>query len=74
MAKSEKELNELKQEIDKVTKKLQELSDEDLEKVTGGCRTNDDCNDCIFGITPEYCNDPRKFDPDYCFVARSGLI
>ena len=36
MAKSEKELNELKQEIDKVTEKLKELSAEELEKITGG--------------------------------------
>ena len=34
--KTEKELNELKEEVEALNKKLHELTDEDLARITGG--------------------------------------
>ena len=36
MSKSKEELNELKKEVEAVNEKLHELTDEELEQVTGG--------------------------------------
>ena len=36
--KTKEELNEIKEEIEKLDKKLRELTDEELEQVTGGCK------------------------------------
>jgi bacteriocin-type signal sequence len=36
MAKTEKELQELKEKVEEVKKELKELSDEELEQVSGG--------------------------------------
>ena len=36
MAKTKEELNKLKEEVEAVNEKLQELTDEELEQVTGG--------------------------------------
>ena len=36
MSKSKEELNKLKEEVEAVNEKLQELTEEDLEQVTGG--------------------------------------
>ena len=36
MAKTKEELNELKEEIETLSQKLGELSDEEMEEVTGG--------------------------------------
>ena len=36
MSKSKEELNKLKEEVETVNKKLQELTEEELEQVTGG--------------------------------------
>ena len=36
MAKTQEELNNLKKEIEALNKKLEELSDDELEQVTGG--------------------------------------
>ncbi|MDO4809780.1 MAG: ComC/BlpC family leader-containing pheromone/bacteriocin [Eubacteriales bacterium] len=36
MSKSKEELNELKKEVEAVSEKLQELTEEELEQVTGG--------------------------------------
>ena len=36
--KSKEELNKLKEEVESVNEKLQELTDEELEQVTGGRR------------------------------------
>ena len=36
MSKSKEELNALKEEVETVNEKLQELTEEELEKVTGG--------------------------------------
>ena len=36
MSKTKEELNELKEEVESVNEKLQELTEEDLEQVTGG--------------------------------------
>ena len=35
--KTKKELNEIKEEIETLSRKLRELTDEELEQVTGGC-------------------------------------
>lgn len=37
MAKTEKELQELKEEVQALDAKLSELSEEELEEVAGGC-------------------------------------
>ena len=36
MSKTKEELNELKEEVEALNKKLHELTDEELEQVTGG--------------------------------------
>ena len=36
MSKTKEELNKLKEEVEAVNEKLQELTDEELEQVTGG--------------------------------------
>ena len=36
MSKTKEELNKLKKEVEAVSEKLQELTEEDLEQVTGG--------------------------------------
>ena len=36
MSKSKEELNKLKEEVESVNEKLQELTEEELEQVTGG--------------------------------------
>ena len=38
--KTKEELNALKEEAETVSKKLQELSEDELEQVTGGMKTN----------------------------------
>ena len=38
MSKSKEELNKLKEEVEAVNEKLQELTPEELEQVNGGCR------------------------------------
>ena len=37
MSKSKEELNEIKEEVEVLNNKLQELTDEELAQVTGGC-------------------------------------
>ena len=39
MPKTKEELNQLKEDYKKLTKQAQELSEEELENVTGGCTT-----------------------------------
>ena len=39
--KTKEELNEIKEEIEKLDKKLQELTEEELEQVTGGDKAKD---------------------------------
>ena len=39
--KTKKELNEIKEEIEKLDKKLHELTEEELEQVTGGGKPKD---------------------------------
>ena len=36
MSKTKEELNKLKEEVESVTRKIRELTDEELEQVTGG--------------------------------------
>ena len=38
MSKSKEELNKLKEEVDAVNEKLQELTEEELEQVNGGAK------------------------------------
>ncbi len=40
--KTQEELNQLKEDYQKLTKQAQELSDEELQNVTGGCQTYSD--------------------------------
>ena len=42
MAKTQEELEQLKQEYEEISKKLKELTDEELEIVTGGMYTGGD--------------------------------
>ena len=42
MAKTKEELNELKQEYELLKSKLNELSEEELKQITGGCDDWDD--------------------------------
>ena len=44
--KTKEELNEIKEEIEKLDKKLRELTEEELEQVTGGTK-------CIRGVVAE---------------------
>ena len=49
MGKTKEELNQLKAEYETLTTKLKELSDEELEKVTGGSTTEDAQETLSFG-------------------------
>ena len=39
--KTKEELNEIKEEVEKLDKKLHELTEEELEQVTGGLKASD---------------------------------
>ena len=47
MAKSKEELNALKEEVETVNKKLAELTDEELELVSGGAVDNTQTNEIV---------------------------
>ena len=70
--KTKKELNALKEEVEKLNKKLAELSDEELEQVSGGSRfqiVNDGNCGCTVTLMGDKCsvgiglNDPDKSNP-----------
>ena len=60
MAKTQGELNALKEEVETLNKKLAELTEEELAQVTGGEWTLGD---------PEPCSDPGVFIGSTCALA-----
>ena len=48
MSKSKEELNKLKEEVEAVNEKLQELTEEELEQVNGGAWTRGDLTGTFF--------------------------
>ena len=48
--KSKKELDEIKEEVEKFDTKLHELTEEELEQVTGGAKIDDDDDDFKFTV------------------------
>ena len=53
MAKTEQELKELKDEIERLRERLKGLSDDELERVVGGNAANQDSKIFINGTSPE---------------------
>ena len=53
MSKSKEELNKLKEEVEAVNEKLQELTEEELEQVTGGGTPIIElpCEDPLWGVS-----------------------
>ena len=81
--KSKEELNALKEEVETVSKKLHELTDEELEQVSGGAYfygamglyTNIKCSnpDCIYNYDVQ----PTGWSEHYgeeCNVCHKGII
>ena len=68
MAKTEQELNELKKEIEQLNAKLQTLSAEELEKVTGGHDSSDWCREC--DGDPSNCTNLKGKGGIYCRYGR----
>ena len=65
MVKTKEELNELKNEYETVTNKLNELSEDELEYVTGGLSVSG-------AIAMGLCNFECNLNPDTCIVKKNG--
>ena len=65
MAKTQEELNELKNEYESVTNKLNELSVDELEYVTGGLSVGG-------AIAMGLCNFECNLNPNTCTVKKNG--
>ena len=59
--KSKEELNKIKEEVESINEKLQELTPEELEKVTGGSSEPGQSGDCLIkGFIPLGFPEPVK--------------